>query len=146
MRSLLICLLFTAVNVGAQDIDHDRAHTNYMLNCQGCHRADGSGLPDSVPSMQNFVGKFLTVPGGREFLVQVPGSANSPLSDAALAELLNWILTTMSSQQLPKDFKPYTAAEVTAVRYEEMLDIADVRATLVSKFSAPRLPSNKRCM
>ena len=140
MRSLLICLLLVAVNATAQDIDHARAHSNYMLNCQGCHLADGSGLADSVPSMQNFVGKFLTVKGGREFLVQVPGSANAPLSDAALAELLNWILTTMSTRELPEDFKLYTAAEVTALRYEKLLDVAEVREALVAKFSAPESP------
>ena len=77
------------------DINTQRAKMHYMLNCQGCHQADGRGLQGSVPDMRNFVGKFLDTPGGREFLVQVPGSANSPLSDAALAELLNWILINL---------------------------------------------------
>ncbi len=45
----------------------------YALNCQGCHRADGAGTPGSVPSLADSVARFLTVPGGREYLVQVPG-------------------------------------------------------------------------
>ncbi len=135
-RQVSYLLLLVAVNATTQDIDHARARSNYMLNCQGCHLADGSGLPDSVPGMKDFVGKFLTVEGGREFLVQIPGSANSPLNDAALAELLNWILTTMSNEELPEDFKPYTAAEVTAVRYQKMLGVAEVRAALVERFSS----------
>jgi len=107
---------------------------NYMINCQGCHLADGSGLPGSVPSMKDFVGKFLSVAGGREFLVRVPGSANSPLSDKELAELLNWILTTMSTEQLGSDFKPYNAAEVGALRANLLVDVDGTRARLVQGF------------
>ena len=113
----LFILLLIAFSSGlaaseAPDINAIRAQSNYMLNCQGCHKADGTGLSGSVPSMRDFVGSFLTVAGGRDFLVQVPGSANSPLSDAALAELLNWILTTMSAQQLSQEFRFYTEQEV----------------------------------
>lgn len=134
---LLPLLLFTVSTIGfAQadpEIDHARAQSNYMLNCQGCHLADGSGLPGSVPSMRGIVGSFLTVPGGRDFLVQVPGSANAPLSDAALAELLNWILTTMSAEQLSPDFQHYTEAEVEKMRQHTLVDVAEVRSNLVAK-------------
>ena len=131
LLSLSAGLLTTPV----QAIDTARAQQNYMLNCQGCHKADGTGLPGSVPSMRNFVGSFLTVPGGRDFLVQVPGSANSPLSDAALAELLNWILTTMSAEQLDEDFLFYTEEEVSQSRAQVLVDVADIRAGLVAKMS-----------
>ena len=57
----------------------DRAQTHYMLNCQGCHLPDGTGYGNKVPDMKNQLGRFLTVNGGREFLVQVPGSATAPL-------------------------------------------------------------------
>tara|TARA_R110001599_G_scaffold353859_1_gene600539 strand:- start:42808 stop:43224 length:417 start_codon:yes stop_codon:yes gene_type:complete len=134
---LLLSLLFSvsALSFAQADpeIDHARAQSNYMLNCQGCHLADGSGLPGSVPSMRGIVGSFLTVPGGRDFLVQVPGSANAPLSDAALAELLNWILTTMSAEQLSPDFQYYTGAEVEKMRQHTLVDVAEVRSNLVAK-------------
>ena len=46
---LLLLLLFTvsasAFTQAAPDIDEARAQSNYMLNCQGCHLADGTGLP-----------------------------------------------------------------------------------------------------
>ena len=58
---------------------------DYALNCQGCHRADGTGTPGSVPPLAGSVGKFLRVPGGREYLGRVPGVAQAPLDDAALA-------------------------------------------------------------
>jgi mono/diheme cytochrome c family protein len=136
MRSLFLLLLTVSTGVFAQNatqIDAARAQSNYMLNCQGCHLADGSGLPGSVPSMDDFVGSFLAVPGGREFLVQVPGSANAPLSDLELAELLNWILTTMSAKQLAADFQYYTEAEVRQLRTHTLIDVAAVRSGLVAK-------------
>ena len=132
---LLLALTHLAVAAESPEINTVRAQSNYMLNCQGCHLADGSGLPGSVPSMQNFVGSFLKVPGGRDFLVQVPGSANSPLSDADLAELLNWILTTMSAKQLGREFEFYTQEEVAKTRQNVLVDVAEVRSTLVARMT-----------
>ena len=64
--------------LSAAGVDPMQARLNYMLNCQGCHAVDdGRGLND-IPAMADFVGKFLTVDGGRAYLVQVPGSANAP--------------------------------------------------------------------
>ncbi len=136
MRSvILLFILFSQLVMASPEshINEDRAQTNYMLNCQGCHKADGSGLPGSVPGMQDFVGRFLAVPGGRKFLIQVPGSSNSPLSDADLAELLNWILTTMSAGELTADFKFYSEAEVREARGTVLVDVADTRAELVGR-------------
>ena len=56
----------------------------------GCHLADGRGAPEQgVPSMRGLAGRLLTLPGGREYLVQVPGVMNSGLSDADTARLMN---------------------------------------------------------
>jgi mono/diheme cytochrome c family protein len=132
---VLLALSHSATAVESPEINTGRAQSNYMLNCQGCHLADGSGLPGSVPSMRNFVGSFLKVPGGRDFLVQVPGSANSPLSDADLAELLNWILTTMSSDQLDREFEFYTQEEVEQTRQKVLVDVAEVRSDLVARMA-----------
>lgn len=136
MRIVLLALTLASQLAFAepqQPINAQRAQTNYMLNCQGCHKADGSGLQDSVPSMRGFVGSFLNVPGGREFLVQVPGSANSPLNDAELAELLNWILTTMSEEQLAADFQYYTEQEVARYRQVLLVDVSATRSILVNQ-------------
>ena len=80
-------LFFVGVvqSAAADGIDENRARTNYMINCQGCHgpTALGSEAAD-VPRMKDFVGNFLHVPGGRAYLVQVPGSANASISDACL--------------------------------------------------------------
>jgi cytochrome c553 len=120
--------------LGAAGIDPTATRLNYMLNCQGCHAADGRGLND-IPAMADFVGNFLSVDGGRAYLVQVPGSANSPLSDQDLANVLNWILLTMSAAQLPQPFTLYSAEEVAGFRQQPLADAAATRARLLTKFT-----------
>jgi cytochrome c553 len=114
------------------NIDPVATRLNYMLNCQGCHAADGRGLND-IPAMADFVGTFLKVEGGRAYLVRVPGSANSPLSDQALADVLNWILLTMSPEQLPQPFMLYDAEEIASFRQQPLTDAAATRARLLAK-------------
>ena len=52
--------------LSAAGFDPMQARLNYMLNCQGCHAVDGRGLND-IPTMADFVGKFLTVDGGTTY-------------------------------------------------------------------------------
>ena len=112
----------------------NRARINYMLNCQGCHGANGAGTADgSVPKMNDFLGNFLHVKGGRDFLVQVPGSANAALSDDALAEVLNWMLGTLSAGELPSAFEPFTAEEVGRLRATPLTDVTQTRDALIQR-------------
>ncbi len=111
----------------------DKARVDYMLNCQGCHLPEGRGIPGVVPVMKDYVGNFLRVRGGREFLVQVPGSANAALDDAALADLLNWVLVTMSPEQLPAGWVPYTGTEVSKLRAVPLREVTRRRAALVEQ-------------
>jgi hypothetical protein len=85
--------------------------------------------------MANFVGKFLLVPGGRQYLVQVPGSANAPVSDKKLAELLNWMLWRVSPKQVPDDFVPYNEEEVGRWRSEPLQDVVEYRAALIDSIN-----------
>ena len=113
----------------------DRAQVNYMLNCQGCHGADGAGTEDGVvPEMKNFVGHFLSTQAGREFLVRVPGSANAALSNDELAEVLNWMLYKISAEQIPSDFQPFEASEVGSLRSQPLADVDRIRARLIEEF------------
>ena len=106
----------------------------YMLGCQGCHLEDGRGFPQrGVPALNGFVGNFLKVPGGREYLVRVPGAAQSELSDERLADVLNWMLRTFSPAQLPAHFTPYTAAEVGRLRKSPLVEVAPVRGELLRR-------------
>ena len=112
-----------------------RARQNWILACQGCHRADATGTPQTTPAMAGFVGRFLQVPGGREYLAQVPGVATAALSNDALAELLNWSLLRFDPAHVPGDFAPYTPAEIGRLRMKPLrTDAAAIRAGLVARF------------
>jgi mono/diheme cytochrome c family protein len=106
---------------------------DYSRNCQGCHLADGRGIPGLVPNMLNFVGYFTHLPEGRAFLVRVPGVAQAPLDDTRVAAILNWMLKAMSRDQLPKDFLPYTAEEVRTYRAGILTNVTSERAALIAK-------------
>ena len=138
--ALVLALLFVAGMAHAGDMpgvdNASRAQVNYMLNCQGCHGADGAGTADgAVPTMKDFLGNFLSVTEGREFLIRVPGSANAALTDAALAEVLNWMLPRISPGQIPADFAPYTEAEVAKWRKEPLADVIGERAKLIARMA-----------
>ncbi|VWB06540.1 cytochrome C [Burkholderia latens] len=114
---------------GAADATLARQH--WVLNCMGCHTATGGGIPGKVPPLANSLGYFTHLPAGREYVMRVPGASNSALSDQDLADVLNWLLATTNRDALPRDFKPYTAAEVAAHRRPAYSDVATVRARLV---------------
>ena len=133
MRPAVLLLLLLAASSGWAT---EPAEADYMLNCQGCHLPDGSGFPArQVPDLRNQMGRFLSVPGGREFLVQVPGSAQTALNDADLARLLNWMLLRFSAAQLPANFQPYTAAEVGALRKQPLAQVSEVRSELLERIA-----------
>ncbi len=106
---------------------------DYLLHCQGCHLPDGSGKPGAVPSLVDSMGRFLEVPGGREFLVRVPGSAQAALDDAALAELLNWMIRRFGPTRVAADFEAYAAPEVGRLRREPLTDVAATRRALLAR-------------
>jgi hypothetical protein len=103
---------------------------DYTLHCMGCHRADGTGAPPEIPRLDDWVGYYLDVPGGREYLVQVPGARQAPVDDAALAELLNWMLTQFAGGSMSGTFAPFDAAEVTRLRNVIVDDVAAERRRL----------------
>ena len=117
------------------------AWQNWTLNCQGCHRLDGSGSDGTAPSLAGTVAKFLWVPGGREYLIRVPGVATSPLSDADLAEVMNWMLWRYDREHLPSNFRPFTAAEMSSLRSRPLrLEAAGMRSDLLAKAEASGPP------
>ena len=128
----VVALLQVASTAAADD---QRAHVNYMLHCQGCHRHDASGSGDEVPRMKDFLGYFLHSDEGREFVVRVPGVSTSQLPDDQLAELLNWLLRTYSADQLPGDFAPYTETEVGTLRQNPELQPRERRVALLGQLA-----------
>ncbi len=103
----------------------------YMLNCWGCHRPHGEGIPGTAPPLRD-AADFLRVKGGREYLISVPGVSQSALDNADTAAVMNWILQSFSTDRLPKDFQPYTADEIAQSRTSHLMDIKHARAELVA--------------
>ena len=126
----MLLLLCISATTSANEI---LARQNYILNCQGCHLPDGSGSKGNVPKMNDFVGYFLRVPGGREFIVQVPGAASAPISDRELADVMNWMLLNFSRNELPEPFEPYSAEEIGKLREEPLIDILQRREELIAR-------------
>ncbi len=106
--------------------------SNYMLMCQGCHSPKGAGLRDQVPAFRDEVSKFLSINGGREYLIQVPGVSKSPLSDQATADLMNWLFFQFDATHVPDNFEPYTEEEVAQLRKSSISNATQIREYLLS--------------
>jgi hypothetical protein len=115
-------------------LDMRRAWEHWTLNCQGCHRADGTGSQGAAPSLAGTVAKFLHTPGGRDYLGEVPGVATSPLPSADLAEVMNWMLWRFDRAHIPANFHPYSADEVGRLRTAPLhLGVSQLREKLLQQ-------------
>jgi hypothetical protein len=114
---------------------------DYALHCQGCHLEDGKGTPGAVPALAGSVGRFLRAPGGREYLLRVPGVAQSALDDAALAALLNWMLQRFDGDEVRADFVAYTPEEVGRERRHPLTDVVGTRRALLEAIERPAASS-----
>lgn len=126
LKSIMLCaFLATGTAVAFKEpstydqsvlADNPRAQQNWMLKCQGCHRADALTKPLNAPPLAGEISKVLSVPGGREYLARVPGVATVDLPSDEVAELLNWTLYRFDPEHIPSDFSPYTGNEIEMLR------------------------------
>lgn len=107
-----------------------------MLYCMGCHGADAQGVPGKVPPLANALGSYMRTPDGRNYVLRVPGAANSALSDAQLAAVLNWIAMRFSATQLPSDVSWFTPDEVAQIRHTPLADVLATRREIVRSLAA----------
>ncbi len=106
----------------------------YLLHCGGCHLMDGSGTPPEVPSLRDELGRIIQVEGGRDYLVRVPGASQAPVTDAELADIINWILTEFNADTLAPDFGSFTAEEVKNARAHTLADPLKHREALWQRY------------
>jgi cytochrome c2 len=95
---------------------------DYLLHCAGCHLADASGAPPYVPSLAGPLGRLAASAEGRDYIARVPGAAQAPISDEALAAVLNWLLLEYNRETLPGAFKPLRGTEVAKSRARVLAD------------------------
>ena len=109
---------------------------NYQLRCMGCHLADGSGQPGRVPSLRRSLVLFSGSGEGRDYVIRVPGVAQSPLSSADTAALLNWMARNLSEVAPPPGFRDYSEAEVQGLRGHPLVRVSAIRARLLRAVAA----------
>lgn len=106
--------------------------------CAGCHQRNGQGLPGAFSPLAGYVAEILSKQGGREYLIKVllwglQGQIEvkgmkyngvmpsfSRLKDKEIAAVLTHIATAWGDDKKVKDFKPFTAAEVKALRDKKL--------------------------
>jgi len=127
-------MVLTATAGAAETVD--RAHSNYLLHCAGCHRIDGSGSPDAVPDLRRYIPMFAGSDEGRAFLARAPNASSAPISDTELAEVLNWIVQYMGDDRTRDVFQPYQAEEIGRYRRMPLLDSGAARKALLNNLNA----------
>lgn len=132
MRRLLPALLLAASAATGVSAEVP-VREAFQLHCSGCHGPDGRGDGRMVPDLQALA-PLLSVEGGREYLVRVPGVAQAPLESAALARLLDFVLTELSGVD---DHEAFEAAEVDGLRRRPLLD--PVRARPLPRSTSPAI-------
>jgi mono/diheme cytochrome c family protein len=113
------------------------ARSLYVLHCAGCHGLGGQGTYSAkVPDLRG-MGQFLGLPGGRGFLLRVPGVMGSGLDDAQVAAVLNWLLDGMARQSRPPDQPAFAVAEVSQARRTPLADVMAERRRLEALLGEP---------
>jgi hypothetical protein len=108
---------------------------DYMLYCMGCHGAQAQGVPGKIPPLAGAVSLFMRTAEGRNYILRVPGAANSALPDAQLAAVLNWLAQSYGTPGQPP-VAPFTVDEVTRVRHTPLVDVQARRREVVRSLAA----------
>ncbi|MEM8766956.1 MAG: hypothetical protein AAGE43_05915 [Pseudomonadota bacterium] len=124
-RVLLLGLLIAASSTA------EEPKVAYWLHCAGCHLLDGSGAPPEVPTLIAEPGIIAALPGGREYLIRIPGVAQAGMDNARLAGVLNYMLEAFSPEEL-NQFTPFSAEEVGRHRDRVLKDPLKARARLLA--------------
>jgi len=108
---------------------------DYMLYCMGCHGAQAQGVPGRIPPLAGSVSLFMRTAEGRNYLLRVPGAANSALPDEQLAAVLNWLAESYGAPGQPRP-APISVDEVTRVRRTPLADVQGRRREVIRALAA----------
>lgn len=130
-----LAAIFIAVSTFGAAV-HASPAQDYMLYCMGCHGSQAEGVPGKVPPLAHTIGLYMRSTAGRNYLLRVPGAANSVLSDAQLSAVLNWLAQTYDADNLSSDVPLFTTAEVSGVRRLPLASVAAARREVVRSLAA----------
>jgi mono/diheme cytochrome c family protein len=125
-----------AVTVLMSQITQASPAQDYMLHCMGCHGTDAQGVPGKIPPLANALSRFMRTPEGRDYVLRVPGAANSALSDAQLAAVLNWLAVTFDANASASTPAPFTGEEVSRLRHAPLASVLAARSAVVRGLAA----------
>jgi cytochrome c553 len=108
---------------------------DYMLYCMGCHGAEARGVPGKIPPLAGSLARFMRTSEGRDYVLRVPGAANSALSDAQLAAVLNWLAMRYPAAGEPSP-APFTVEEVTRARRTPLASVQERRREVIRGLGA----------
>ena len=108
---------------------------DYTLYCMGCHGAQAQGVPGKIPPLAGSVSLFMRSAEGRDYVLRVPGAANSALPDAQLTAVLNWLAVSFGAPGQPQ-VVPCTIEEVSRVRHTPLADVQARRREVVRSLAA----------
>ena len=130
-RGALACaVLLMAARAATANPEQD-----YMLHCMGCHGARAEGVAGKVPPLANSLSRFMRTAEGRNYVLRVPGAANSALSDAQLAAVLNWLAATFDESAIPARPAPFSSEEVTRSRHTPLVAVLATRRVVVRELA-----------
>jgi mono/diheme cytochrome c family protein len=131
---VLLVAALAAATAGAAAADG--AYQDYVLYCMGCHGEHAEGVPGKIPPLAGSLARFMRLPAGRDYLLRVPGAANSVLSDARLTAVLNWLATHFDGEELTPDVPLFTVEEVTRSRHSPLASVKATRTQVVRDLAA----------
>jgi len=108
---------------------------DYVLYCMGCHGTEAQGVAGRIPPLAATLARFMRTPAGRNYVLRVPGAANSALPDAQLAAVLNWLSERFPAPGGPTP-PPFSTEEVSRVRRMPLADVRAARRELVRALAA----------
>jgi hypothetical protein len=73
---------------------------------------------------------------GRDYVLRVPGAANSALSDSQLTAVLNWLAVTFDASASGSTPSPFTSEEVSRLRHRPLVSVLAARSAVVRDLAA----------
>ena len=137
--TLFLAVAGAATTALAATAAHASPQQDYVLYCMGCHGPQAEGVPGKVPPLAHALGRYMRSPAGRNYVLRVPGAANSVLSDAQLAGVLNWVAQTFDADELSDSVPLFTTEEVTGLRHSPLPSVLATRREVVTALATTGL-------
>jgi mono/diheme cytochrome c family protein len=135
MTRSLVCAATLLAAVALAGTARASPQQDYVLYCMGCHGPGAEGVPGKIPPLAGALARFMRTPEGRNYVLRVPGAANSALTDAQLAAVLNWLAERYRVADEPPP-QPLTAEEVASVRRTPLANVQATRREVVRSLAA----------